>query len=198
MPSKPGDIYYTADFNAPLEGWEEYLVDARSLKVIAGDPSKYRLTTDEAHLLVELEKTFTWLYLAYSPITLDDVRIDATVENLGRNSNNVSLICRYSDLGWYEFNIANSGIYNILRYDTKSRNYFTLYTGGSKNIKMGAETNQYTGICKGDELTLLINDVETRTTSDRTLGEGKAGISFSSFNVLPITLELTEFVLTFP
>jgi len=31
----------------------------------------------------------------------------------GTNNNNISLSVRYSDEGWYEFNIANNGLYDI-------------------------------------------------------------------------------------
>jgi hypothetical protein len=49
----------------------------------------------------------------YDPYVYEDVRIDARVINRGVNNNNVSLVCRYTDSGWYEFNIANNGLYWI-------------------------------------------------------------------------------------
>jgi len=74
-------------------------------------------------------------YLIFSPLVAGDVKIETSAENLGRNNNNVSLICRYSEDGWYEFNIANNGLYWIYRYITANREYRLLASGGSTAIR---------------------------------------------------------------
>ena len=127
-----------------------------------------------------------------------DVRVDTIASNLGRNNNNVSLLCRYSDAGWYEFNIANNGEYTILYYDANINDYRLLFSGGSTLIKMGKDVNEYTAICQGEKLTLGINGVEVRTVSDKNLKSGYAGLSVSSFNVTPIDVEFDYFVLSVP
>lgn len=197
-PSKPGDVYYKAAFSTPLEGWDYFQVDSRNFKIVDADPANYKESVNKDRYRVQFEKTFIYLYLIYKDQSPADVHIDATVENLGKNNNNVSLICRYSDLGWYEFNIANNGKYNILRYEQKSKDYLLVYSGGSKDIVMGQGVNQYGAVCKGSELILYINGVETRKVTDKYLKEGYSGVSFSSFNTLPIILELVDFTISFP
>jgi hypothetical protein len=121
------------------------------------------------------------------------------VENLGRNTNNVSLICRYDDSrGWYEFNVANNGKYNIYFYDMVTEQYIALYSGGSNDINMGRATNEYTAICNGNTLTLGINGVEVRTIKDNRLSEGTVGISVSSFDITPIQVEYDYFIASVP
>ena len=65
----------------------------------------------DGFLLFDLESPGQWVYTIYDPETYDDVKVEVSAENRGTNDNNVSLICRYDPTeGWYEFNIANSGL----------------------------------------------------------------------------------------
>jgi hypothetical protein len=52
--------------------------------------------------------------------------------------------------------------------------------------------NEYAITCEGDELTLFINGDEVISTPERRYGlrSGQIGISVSSFNVLPILIEM--------
>ena len=88
-------------------------------------------------------------YFAYDPWRYEDVRLDARAENRGKNNNNVSLICRGSDEGWYEFSIANNGLWWIYAYDGNDGSYSQLANGGSNAIRMGKDINEYTIFCVG-------------------------------------------------
>ncbi len=69
----------------------------------------------DSRLVFDFDTKQLYTYLFYEPFEYENVALEARVENRGMNDNNISLICRYSeDEGWYEFNIANSGLYNIL------------------------------------------------------------------------------------
>jgi hypothetical protein len=135
-----------------------------------------------------------WSYLTYDAQTYDNVRVDVRVENRGVNDNNISLLCRYDKKGgWYEFNVANSGIYDILYGKStaaKKESYTLLYEGGSNGIRQGAEVNDYAVVCNGTTLSLYINGDLTRTIQETKfrLGEGKIGISVSSFRHVPVTI----------
>jgi len=189
--SQPGDYYYYTEFDGDLEDWIYFLT--------SGKDEGFTATTENSRMRIEINKNDTWVYFLYDVYEFGDVRIDTVAENLGRNNNNVSLICRASDAGWYEFNIANSGEYTILWYDDLTRHdYVLLYSGGSKLIRMGDVNEYYTAICKGDELTLGINGVEVRTISDKNLKRGRVGFSVSSFNVTPIIVEFDHFIVSVP
>jgi hypothetical protein len=64
--------------------------------------------------------------------------------------------------------------------------------GGSNAINQGKEVNEYSITCQGDELTLNINGDEVISIKDKKYGlrSGQAGISVSSFDVLPILIEM--------
>ena len=154
------------------------------------EEGKMNLIYEEGQLKFELNDYNLWPYVTYDPFTYTDVRIDVEAENWGRNQNSVTLICRYDeDLGWYEFNIANDGTWFIAYYDAMiAKGYITLYNGGSTAIKMGRDTNVYTAICQGQNLTLLINGVKTRTVEHKDLKEGLVGVGVSSYDNYPINV----------
>ncbi len=189
-PSGSGDFYYYSEFDGGLGDWSYFLTNGRDDGFEAG--------TDNSRLYFNIGEKNTWIYLIYDPWIYTDTRLDTRVENLGRNNNNVSLICRYSEKGWYEFNIANNGEWTILRFDTASNQYIALFTGGSTLINTGQGINEYTAVCNGENLTLGINGVEVKTIKDRALKEGQAGLSVSSFNVTPIVVEFDYFSVTVP
>lgn len=188
--SASGDVGFYSEFDGDLSDWTYFLT--------SGDDDSFQATVENSRLHFEIEDQNTWIYLLNDQIEMADVRIDTIAENLGRNNNNVSLICRYNDNGWYEFNVANNGEYTILRYDSRNNSYNTLFTGGSLNINTGLDTNEYTAVCSGNKLSLYINGVETRTVQDNTYKSGLSGISVSSFNVTPIIVDFDYFILSIP
>jgi hypothetical protein len=154
--------------------------------------NKMNLVYEEGQLKFELNDYNLWPYVVYDPYTYTDVRIDVEAENWGKNQNSVTMICRYDeDLGWYEFNIANDGTWYIAYFDAVvAKGYITLYNGGSTAIKMGRDTNVYTAICQGQDLTLFINGVKTRTIQHKDLKEGSVGVGVASYDSYPIKVYL--------
>ncbi|MBP1692967.1 MAG: peptidase family protein [Chloroflexi bacterium] len=189
--SASGDVYFGTEFDAELSDWVYFLTE--------GKESGANASLKDSKLRLDIRDQYTYIYFYLDPLEVADVRVDTKVENLGVNNNNVSLICRYSDAGWYEFNVANNGEYTIFRYDpARSDPYIALYTGGSTAIETGKGTNEITAVCTGDELTLGINGVKVRTVQDRNLKSGKVGLSVSSFNVTPVIVEFDYFVASVP
>jgi hypothetical protein len=189
--SQSGDVYYSTQFDADPTNWTYFLM--------SGKDEGFTATTQDGKFRVDISQDNTWIYFMYNEYTYTDVRIDTTAENLGRNNNNVSLICRDSDEGWYEFNVYNNGNYDILYYDNVvKKDYVTLYHGASTAINMGKGVNDYTAICQGNKLTLGINGVAVRTVTNSDLKSGRIGFGASSFNVLPIIVEFDHFTASVP
>lgn len=189
--SQSGDFYFYTEFDGDLSSWVYFLTN--------GKEEDFTAETAGSRMRIEIDETYTYVYFLYNDYSYTDTRIDLNAENLGRNNNNVSLICRESDLGWYEFNIANNGTYNIYWYDDVTRDdYVELFSGGSTAIKMGHDINEYTVWCVGDQLSLMINGVEVRTVTDKNLKDGRTGLSVSSFNVTPIIVDFDYFIVSVP
>jgi S1-C subfamily serine protease len=189
--SQPGEEYFSYDFDHDIYEWDYFLTN--------GDPSGVITLLKDEKLKITINNLYTYAYYIYNNLEADNVRLDIRAANLGTNNNNVSLICRYSALGWYEFNIASNGLYWLYQYDpTLSDPYKQLWNGGSFSINLGQEENEYTAICNRDQLSLLINGVEAISITNRTLTRGGIGFSVSSYNVTPIVVEINNFTVSVP
>lgn len=183
--------YFTEEFDGDLSNWTYW--------VSSGNESGVGLSADKAALNVLLSTANTSVYVFYDPYIYEDVILEVQADNAGKNNNNVSLVCRYNDADstWYEFSVANNGLYWIYAYDG---GYNQIANGGSNLIKTGKDTNIYTVGCIGDTLTLFINGQEVRTFQDKTyrLKEGQVGLNVTSFDSLPIEVDFEYFTISQP
>jgi len=175
--------YYVEEFDPDsntVASWSWFLTN--------GDDSGFDIYTDSGKLVFDITGKNIYSYFVYDPWYYDDVRVDTIAENRGMNNNNVSLICRGTDTGWYEFSIANNGLWWIYAYDGT---YNMLANGGSTAVNMGKGVNEYTILCYGNTLSLYINGTEIHTLRENkyVYREGQIGIGVSSFDSLPIIVE---------
>jgi hypothetical protein len=126
------------------------------------------------------------------------VQLEAVVTNNGNNANGVSLICRYSDSGWFEFTVSNNQSYSIYVFGPDGEK---LQGGlfGSKKILSGKEKNVYTATCKGNELSLTVNGTLLNTIkTNHDFPEGNIGIGFSAPQNLPVDVEFESLKISQP
>ena len=190
-PDSSGEKYFTEEFDGGYDDWSKSIV----LGSDETNESGLSLETDGGFLVFDVDTKYLFTYLFYEPFDYDNVVVEARVENRGTNNNNISLICRYSDEGWYEFNIANNGLYDILygsKNDAGEIVYAPIADGGSNKIKSGKDVNEYKIICKERTLSLFINGTETRVLKENNvvLRDGKVGIGVSSFKDLPVKVDV--------
>lgn len=184
-PAPAAQHFFTEDFDGDLSGWEYFHFGEEN--------ADYTITTDNSRLVFDIPDESVYAYDIYSADVYDDVRLEAEVNNRGYNNNNVSLICRFDeDEGWYEFSIANNGLYWIYAFDIYGdTGYNEITNGGVSSIKTGKETNLYAIECEGRTLTLFVNGKEINSIQEKNFGftEGMIGVSVSSFDVVPIKVE---------
>ena len=192
-PVSQAQQFFTEEFDTPLSGdWSVFTITDPNLS----DLDKVTVEADGGNLAWNFDSEWVYYYLFYNAFDYEDVKVEAIADNRGRNNNYVSLICRYEpDTGWYEFNIANNGLYNILFaevLDNGKIRYNRVANGGSNAIRIGKEVNEYSATCQGEELTLHINGDEVISIEERNyrLRSGQVGVSVSSENVLPILIEM--------
>lgn len=193
-PAAPeAEAFFTEEFDEPLSNdWSILTVTGSD----DADIDKVTVEPQDGKLIWDFDSEYVYYYLFYEAFTYEDVKVDVRADNRGRNNNNISLICRYDpEVGWYEFNIANNGLYDIYYAEVDSDGdiiYNRITNGGSNAIKQGKEVNEYSISCDGEELSLVINGDEVTTVDERNYGlrEGQVGVSVSSFNVLPILIEM--------
>ncbi len=190
--------FYTENFDGDISNYsyfewhEKYNSEATDNNIVPA--------TKDGYLVFDLQTQNKWVYVTYDAYTYTDVRLDLKADNRGKNNNNVSLICRYGDEGWYELNIANNGLYSVLAFVNADNRYYTIFDGGSNLIKSGKGVNDYTFICQGDELTVGINGTAIKTVKEtkHQLREGQVGFGVSSFDVTPILVEVDSFGISQP
>lgn len=201
QPSSQNQQFFTEEFDTPLS-------DAWSILTVTGsdnaDPEKVTVEPKNGKLIWDFDSEEVYYYLFYEGFSYTDVKVEVRADNRGRNNNSVSLICRYDpEVGWYEFNITNGGLYDILYAEVAADGdigYNRITDGGSNEIKQGKDVNEYSITCLGNKLTLTINGQEVNTITEReyALREGGVGVSVSSFNVLPILVEMDWFKVSQP
>jgi hypothetical protein len=187
--------YYIEEFDGDISNYSYFLQSGTD----RGDEMIY---TDNGNLTFDLTTPDTWVYVTYDPWIYQDVRIGMSAVNRGNNSQNISLICRYSDSGWFEFNIGGDGLYDILVFNGFENQYELIFNGGSTLINLGKDTNEYIGECIGNSLSLYINGElarEVTIPSDYSfMDEGQVGFSVSSFDSLPILVLVEWFGIEAP
>lgn len=206
-----GQDFFTEGFDSDTGQWSHFVADA-SVKlsspgslasIVQGDSGNMSVKTQDGHLAFDINGKGLWVYATYDGAEYSDVKMEVVADNRGTNDNNVSLICRYTPQGWYEFNIANNGLYDILVAKVtqdKKVTYGRLADGGSNKIHQGKQVNTYGIVCKGRTLVLSINGYETRRLDDNqyVLDKGKVGVSVSSFNSLPVTVLIDTVTISQP
>ncbi|MDX9864893.1 MAG: hypothetical protein RBT34_08815 [Anaerolineaceae bacterium] len=178
---------FSDEFDKGLSNYWAYFV-------ALGEKNDVNISAQGEHVRFTISDYDTYAYLIYELQNYSDVRIDTEVTNQGSNNNNVGLVCRFSETGWYEANISSSGIYSIYVFD--NNDYRKIWSGGSHSIKIDKETNLYGFECSGDELTLYINDEKVWSGEDKTFSTGKIGLSASTKDYQPVKIDFESISVT--
>jgi len=193
--------FFAEEFDNPLSGdWTQFLYYDEKVS----DPEAITVQTDNGKLVWTVDTKEFDYYLFYKAFSYQDVKMETHYDNRGVNNNYVSLICRYDPkYGWYEFQVASNGLYNIFAMEVLENGKLRenrLANGGSLAIKQGKGINEYAATCQGDQLTLRINGEKVASLTDAkySMREGQVGIAVSSLNVLPVVIEMDWFKVSEP
>lgn len=202
VPVDQSQRFFVEEFDVENPSWQYMVVNGSSHEVVNGIVGLMSVRTAGGLQVFDLQGPEAWVYSIYEPQIYSDVRLDVHVNNRGVNNNNVSLICRMSEAGWFEFNIANNGLYEVL-YGKRSGDaveYIPIADGGSGGIRNGMAENEYGITCQGNILTLFINGEQARRLEDKKflLPEGKVGIAVSSFRDVPVTVDVFKVSISEP
>ena len=192
-PSAPK--FFTEEFDSDQENWDFNVVKNTD----TADASQAKAEIMDGVFDFAIDGKFLTIYSFYLPYEYENVKIDLRVENLGTNENQINIICRATENGWYEFSIANSGLYVIYAVEP-GKGYRKLHDGGSTKIKTGKEFNDYSIICNERTMSLYINGTETRVFEDNeyAFSKGLVGIGVSSFDTLPVHIQIDSVTISEP
>lgn len=148
---------------------------------------------------VELPEEDLYFYYTYTGFSYENVRLDLRADNLGVNTNNVSLFCRMSDDGWYEWSVRSDGLWDLWAVTDK---YNRVFNGGTNAVKQGKAVNEYSMECNDNKISLSINGEEIKGSpfSESTYGlrDGAVGFNISSLWVTPVIVEVDWFKVSEP
>ena len=175
---------FTNEFDSSLAGW---------VILQAGNDSVPNIKTENSKLTVQIESPYTWVYAIYGAQDYEDIRIEAQFENQAGSPSSIGLICRYSESdGWLEYNVSTDGTYNVLYGKWLASgivDYLPILSAPSKEIQPSGASQEIGMICSGTTVSLFVNQTLIRSAdvSRYELGEGKVGITVSSFENAPVS-----------
>lgn len=127
------------------------------------------------------------------------------MENLDTITNNVGLISRVTEDGWYEANIQGNGDYFVYHYDANASEdkYKQLQSGNAGKINTGKDINDLRLICQGSQLSFGGNSVEFAALALNANGHqviewGQMGMTVASEEETPVIVECNDFVISLP
>jgi hypothetical protein len=191
----PTTGYFSDDFDGDLSSWVPY--------VIAGNPDMTYVTPVGHRLVFELPRlTETYAYVANTAAEFEDVYVEANFESKTNTPNGISVLCRISDLGWYELRVYTSGPevgrFSLYRFDfdlrSQKKNPYVNLLGGystltSVDLLNGQRVNTIGLLCQGDSIVPYINGVQQNGSDRKPLKvvdsnwmPGNVGIGAMSFS----------------
>jgi hypothetical protein len=193
-PQPAASEFYVEDFDFDPD-WDLFYT--------SGNEDKATVTFEDGLMIFKLEDTSIYAYYMNPNFEYRDVTVSIRAENRGKNNNNVSLVCRYSEEGWYEFSTEGGGLWYLYaatpRADGKFE-YNRIDNGGAMMLKQGKEVNEYSMTCSDNEIKLEINGESLKTIKENkyALRKGTVGFNISSLNVYPIIVEVDWFEVSEP
>ena len=184
----PESSSYREEFDKDISGdW--------GLKVVSGLEKQVSWTMEKSHFRVKIpavSNDTTFIFLNTDK-NYKDIVVQAEVEYLKSSDNFVSVICRASEDGWYEFRMNSLAYYQVLKFDTYRQSqggnaYTDLVKVQMRNplINTGKTTNQFAISCVGNQITVFLNgeqvfkDGRPLEFEDSDYQEGAIGFGISS------------------
>jgi hypothetical protein len=169
-----GDVLYSTDFS-DLENWFVEEMDQDQVGYVVEKQG------NNLHIVVPGSDDGLWVYHDY--LSFSDVRIEVDAELIGgTNYTYIALMCRSTEEGEYIFSIDTGGFWNIGKWWDGYSEYEELAYKGSLVINIAKATNHIAIECKGNELSMFINDEEVGKVIDDDYVEGTIGLGVETFD----------------
>ena len=192
-----GDLIYYTDFDGAGD-WEDGWVHF-SLPEI-----DYTVYKSNGYMHVEVPDQYSSVYLIYDELFFErnyaDVYVEARFQNMGtHNINNISVLCRASDQGWYEFSMLSGGLWYIWKYIASNDNYVLIKDGGIAGLDYDAP-HTIGAECLDNDLTFYFDGEPLRngTIKDTQFLEGQTGLAVYADDWADVIVEFDYFGIAVP
>ncbi len=190
-------IYYT-DFDSTGDiepGWSDFAIPS---------DLRYTVSMNSGFIRVEVPDQYSSVYLVYEDMFFDrnnaDVYVETRFQNMGtHNINNISVFCRGTDQGWYEFSMLSGGLWYIWKYDASKGDYKLIKDGGIPNLNYDAP-HSIGAECRGNYLTFYFDGerLKNATITDSQFIEGQTGIAVYADDWENVVVEFDYFAIAVP
>jgi hypothetical protein len=192
-----GDVIYFTDFEGSgdwEDGWSHFSIPEMD----------YTVYKANGYMHVEVPDQYSAVYLIYDDLYFEldnaDVFVEAKFQNMdSQKIKIISLVCRVSDQGWYEFSMLSGGLWYIWKYFLSTDDYVLIEEGEIPNPNydsphtIGAE-------CLGDQLDFYFDgeSLHDGTITDTQFREGQTGISVYADDWANVIVEFDYFGIAVP
>ena len=199
----PEGLFYANHFEGADAGFDDWIIHN-----IVYSPryehsnGPYTFSVNEQRKLVFDSTTSESVYAIYDALLPAANQIFSTeMEFKGTGNGSLSLICRYSEAGWYEMGISSSGHWHITLAQGNPRSAgiqrTTLVEGNSAAIIPGA--NKVEASCLGDLLNLSVNGELLGSAEDGVIVGGRIiGLAYQEDPPGNISVEINTLIITDP
>lgn len=185
-------VLYEDDFSDPNSGWQ--VIEAEQ-GVLGYSDGAYRM-------MLKVPAFTSWVS---AKKIYNDAAIDVDVtKTAGPDQSIYGVICRMADdKNFYLFAISSAGYYAIGKV-IEGKGPIMLGTDGVDKlkatdvIKKGNETNHIQAICKGDTLTLKINDQQVSSIQDQDIAAGDVGMMVKTFKEAGLDVKYDNLIVSIP
>lgn len=193
----PISPYFTEEFNSDPNWNLNVVKDETAAKRVDSDPDSVTVRFSDSHMIFNIPESSLSAFYLYKKEAYGDVRLDMEVENRGVSSQLVSLVCRDNGKDKsYEIEVGSDGQWIFKVNQRKVSN------GASTAIKVGNDTNVYTLICIGDEISFSFNGVEPKGSPyldyRKALPDGNVGFVVTSKRAVPVDVAINWFKISQP
>lgn len=179
-----GGMYFRDEFDNGLDIYDRFIFKQDEFKIYRNNENlerKVKAELKDGYIRFDIQEYWVDYYFIYDAQVYEDVKVSVEIENLGYNASTASLVCRYDpDMGWYQVLIDGSGQWALYYYDGVNKKFNYLTNGGAAEFNYGKDTNKYTLVCKGKEISFYVNDVFSQTYENKDLKRGKVGFTVQS------------------
>ena len=204
-----GQTLYTTKFD-DLVGWQHFPWWRSSIQNVVEPDFRPQIASYGAEIRkgdfhLVMPKRYSNIAAVYQPdLASPDVRINTLAKfTLVRPWTFISLMCRYSDAGWYEFYIYADGLWGILKITAGEGNYYLddVMIEEDTSLVNNNETNainDITATCEGNLLTLSLNGVQMGSVQDDTHTDGLTGVGAAAGEQGNSQVDFLELQVTVP
>jgi len=177
-----GDMYFRDEFDSNWDLYDRFILyDDKIYRNNEDLEEKSGIELSDGMISFNIQEYWLYYYFIYQPQVYEDVKISVEVENLGFPASMAALICRYDeDLGWYEVKIDSQGQWAMYYFDKLLNKWNRLTNGGASDFNYGKDTNKYTLVCQGRDISFYVNDVFSQSIENKNLKKGKVGFSIQA------------------